>query len=120
MPKFGDALRGYAHEILKRDGYRCRYCGLDGSTSFSAWLNLSWDHLLPKAHPDRDNPEFIVAACLFCNSADNHYFSQAEARSLTFIGLTADQLVEQRRPFVEATRSKYREFWETQVEGKSQ
>ena len=30
-PKFGDALRGYAHSILKRDDFTCRYCGLDGN-----------------------------------------------------------------------------------------
>lgn len=115
MPAFDDALRGYAHEVLKRDGFRCRYCGLDGSASFSGWLSLWWDHLLPKGHPDRDSPEFIVAACMFCNTADNHYFSKARERGLRFDGLSPDELIEQRRPFVEATRSAYREFWEANV-----
>lgn len=115
MPRHDDALRGYAHQVLKRDGFRCRYCGLDGSTSFSAWLALSWDHLLPKGHPNRDNPDYIVAACTFCNAADNRYFEKLDARGLTLDGLTADQLVEQRRRFVEATRSAYRQFWEANV-----
>ena len=115
MPKFDDALRGYAHEVLKRDGFCCRYCGLDGSTSLSAWLSLSWDHLLPKGHAERDNPKFIVAACMFCNTADNHYFRKAAARGLSFDGLSPGDLVELRRPFVEATRSAYREFWEANV-----
>ncbi len=115
MPRFNDALRGYAHEVLKRDGFRCRYCGLDGSRSFSGWLSLSWDHLLPKGHPERNNPAFIVAACMFCNTADNHYFHHAETRGLRFDGLTPDELVKQRRPYVDATRAEYRSFWEEYV-----
>ncbi len=110
-----DALRGYAHEVLKRDNFRCRYCGLDGSNSFSAWLSLSWDHLLPKGHPERDNPDFIVAACMFCNTADNQYFRHATSRGLRFEGLGPNELVEQRRPYVERTRATYRKFWETNV-----
>lgn len=115
MPKYTDALRGYAFEVLKRDGFRCRYCGLDGVASFSNWLALSWDHLLPKGHPNRDNPEFIVAACSFCNWADNRYFEQASGRNLTFEGLSQVELVKQRLPFVERTRTQYREFWQQHV-----
>ena len=112
---FDDALRGYAFEVLKRDGFRCRYCGLDGKASFSNWLSLSWDHLLPKGHPQRDNPDYIVAACSFCNWADNHYFELSATRGLSFAGLSADELVKQRLPYVERTRAAYREFWERNV-----
>ncbi len=115
MPKFGDALRGYAFEIMKRDGFRCRYCGLDGTESFANWLTLSWDHLFPKGHPDRDNPEYIVCACNFCNCADNWYFINAESRGLIFEGRTAEELVQQRLPYVLNTRQNYREFWDSQV-----
>jgi 5-methylcytosine-specific restriction endonuclease McrA len=111
MPIFTDSLRGYAAEVLKRDGYKCRYCGLDGKRSFDAWLALSWDHLLPKGGPNRDNLDFIVAACNFCNTADNRYFDQAEKRSLKFVGLSQHELVEQRRPYVEVARKAYFEFW---------
>jgi hypothetical protein len=48
MVAFDDALRGYAYPIHCRDGFRCRYCGLDGTKSFASWLSLHWDHLLPK------------------------------------------------------------------------
>lgn len=68
--KYGNALRGYAHDILKRDDFTCRYCGWDGKV----WPNrlyLSWDHLLPVGHPERDEPAFIGAACRFCNEANN-------------------------------------------------
>ncbi len=115
MAKFSDALRGYAYDVLKRDNFTCRYCGADGRRSFDAWLSLSWDHLLPKGHSDRDNPDFIVAACNFCNCADNHYFEHAEERGLKFDGLTPDELAAQRLPYVERTRLSYREFWADNV-----
>ncbi len=115
MPKFSDALRGYAHPVLKRDGFRCQYCDLDGTTSFEAWLSLSLDHLLPDDHPERRNQDYMVAACKFCNTADNRYFEKAAGLGLRFDGLTREELVEQRRPYVQRTRIAYREFWETYV-----
>jgi hypothetical protein len=115
MPKYVDSLRGYAFEIMRRDGFKCRYCGLEGAHSFENWLQLSQDHLLPKGHSERNNPEFIVCACLFCNTADNRYFDLAASRGLSLDGLTAEDLIEQRRPFVEQTRNNYREFWTANV-----
>ena len=115
MPGFDDALRGYAFPVHERDSFCCRYCGLDGRTSFSNWLSLSWDHLLPKGSMERDNPDFIVTACMFCNMADKRYFEMAERRGLTLEGLTPDELVAQRLPYVELTRQKYREFWNVRV-----
>jgi len=88
---------------------------VDGTKSFDTWLTLSWDHLLPKDHPNRDNPDYIVAACNFCNTADNHYFDLAEKRGLSFDGLTPDELVRQRMPYVQLTRKNYKKFWEEKV-----
>lgn len=48
---------------------------------------------------------------MFCNTADNRYFDLALKRALQFDGLTPDQLLEQRRPYVEKTRESYRAFW---------
>lgn len=115
MPSFTDALRGYAYPVHKRDGFKCVYCGRDGSSSFEDWLTLSWDHLLPKEHPNRDNPEYIVTACMFCNVADNQYFVRAKERGITFEGKSRNELVAQRKPYVMKTRNSYREFWETKV-----
>jgi hypothetical protein len=112
---FGDALRGYAYPVHRRDKFVCQYCGLDGTKSFENWLCLSWDHLLPNGDPNRDNTEFIVTACLFCNAADNWYFRHAEKRGLSFIGLTREQLVAQRKPYVLTVRGGYREFWSEKV-----
>lgn len=115
MASFTDALRGYAFRIHQRDNFVCRYCGLDGRASFSAWLSLSEDHLLPKGHPRRDEPAFRVTACQFCNVADNQYFAHAARRGLELEGLTPEELVAQRKPFVEAVRGKYHEFWRANV-----
>ena len=52
---------------------------------------------------------------MFCNTADNRYFDMAERRGVSFEGLSPDQLVAQRLPYVEATRQSYREFWEANV-----
>jgi hypothetical protein len=115
MPKFDDALRGYAHAVHIRDGFRCRYCGLDGTKNFENWLHLSWDHLLPKGHPNRDDEKFIVTSCLFCNTADNQFFAQAKKRGLQFEAMSSEELIAQRLPYVMATRKKYNEFWDKEV-----
>lgn len=82
ITRFEDSLRGYAYPVMKRDGFICRYCWLDGTESFSNWLCLSWNQLLPKDHPDRDDPAFSVTACMFCNVADNHHSQKAKERGL--------------------------------------
>ncbi len=114
MTAYNDSLRGYGFATHRRDGFRCRYCGLDGST-WPNWLSLSVDHLLPKGHAKRDDPDFIVTACMFCNTADNQYFRRAEERGLRFDGITPEELVEQRRPYVETVRQRYHDFWEEHV-----
>jgi hypothetical protein len=115
---FTDALRGYAYPIHRRDGFRCVYCGRDGSSSFDDWLTKTWDHLLPKGHPQRDDPEYIVTACHFCNVADNRYFDKASQRGISFDGKTRDDLVALRKKYVFETRDAYRRFWEQRVRKK--
>ncbi|MBA3871493.1 MAG: hypothetical protein H0X30_20300 [Anaerolineae bacterium] len=117
MTSFDDSLRGYSSEIHQRDNYTCRYCGADGKTSFATWLTLSSDHLLPKGHPERDNPKYIVTACGFCNAADNRYFDKAIAEGFDFNAplLSPDILVHRRLPYVLKTRQAYQEYWEEKV-----
>jgi len=115
MPKYNDSLRGYGFSIHQRDHFRCRYCGLDGTTSFANWTSLSCDHLLPLGDTRRNNSDFIVTACMFCNTADNQYFRQAHVRNLTFENKSPDDLVEQRRLHVNRTRNSYKTFWEEHV-----
>jgi len=116
--KFYDSLRGYAFEVLKRDNFTCRYCGLNGTNSFDNWLALSWDHLLPKGYKERNNLDYIVAACNFCNTVDNQYFNKAKKQGINFENLTPDELVEQRKLVVDRTRDSYNAFWNEHVKCK--
>lgn len=111
----GESLRGYSFPIHQRDNFKCRYCGVDGTQSLDTWLTLTSEHLLPTGHPNRNNPDYIVTACSFCNTADNHYFEHAEKRGLKFDELTPDELIAQRLPYVRARREEYKTFWETNV-----
>jgi 5-methylcytosine-specific restriction endonuclease McrA len=54
-------------EILKRDQYRCQYCGLDGSASFENALAMSVDFVIPRARKGKKNPSNLVACCRPCN-----------------------------------------------------
>jgi len=47
--------------ILKRDGFRCQYCGHKAT-------NLTIDHVIPKSRGGTDNWENLVAACHKCNN----------------------------------------------------
>lgn len=49
------------HNILKRDGYTCQYCGARGKL-------LTIDHVIPRSRGGRDTWENLVTACLDCNT----------------------------------------------------
>ena len=55
-------------EILKRDQYRCQYCGLDGLASFENALSLSVDFVFPRARKGKKDPKNLVACCKPCNA----------------------------------------------------
>ena len=63
----------YAHrelrlEILIRDGYRCRYCGVSVS---DATANM--DHVRPWKKGGKTKMQNLVAACRSCNKAKGNY-----------------------------------------------
>jgi 5-methylcytosine-specific restriction endonuclease McrA len=47
--------------ILRRDGYKCAYCGRGD-------LTLTIDHIVPKARGGDDSWENLVSACTNCNN----------------------------------------------------
>lgn len=49
-------------EVLKRDGFKCRYCG---RTSMSVVLHV--DHVVPVSGGGSDEPINLIAACADCN-----------------------------------------------------
>lgn len=50
-------------EVLKRDGFRCRYCG---ATPDQAELRV--DHVIPAALGGSDDPSNLATACEPCNT----------------------------------------------------
>jgi len=52
--------------ILKRDGFKCVYCG---NTS-----NLTIDHIVPKSKGGKSSWENLVAACIDCNNKKDDKF----------------------------------------------
>jgi 5-methylcytosine-specific restriction endonuclease McrA len=53
--------------ILERDHYCCRYCGLDGRSSFENALLMGVDFVVPRARRGRKAPSNLVACCRPCN-----------------------------------------------------
>lgn len=51
-------------EVLKRDGFRCTYCGA-GSRS---GVRLEVDHIKPKAAGGTDAPSNLTTSCHDCNN----------------------------------------------------
>lgn len=54
--------------ILKRDQFRCQYCGLDGMASFQNALAMGVDFVVPRARKGKKNPHNLVACCRACNA----------------------------------------------------
>jgi hypothetical protein len=50
-------------EILRRDGFTCRYCG-----SSAPDVKLAVDHVTPTALGGTDDPSNLVTACVDCNA----------------------------------------------------
>lgn len=48
------------HNIFKRDGYKCVYCG--------SRENLTLDHVVPRSRGGRDSWHNLVTACQKCNT----------------------------------------------------
>ena len=48
--------------VLLRDGFRCRYCGFEGTSA-----QLTIDHVLPRSRGGRTVWENVVVACPPCN-----------------------------------------------------
>jgi hypothetical protein len=84
-------------EILERDQYVCRYCGLDGRASFENALAMSVDFVVPRARKGKKDPKNLVACCRSCNmiKGTRVYRSFDEAKS-----------------YVLAQREQLREAWE--------
>ena len=52
------------YEVLRRDGFRCRYCGRSAETEGVA---LHVDHFTPVSQGGSDEPDNLLTACSDCN-----------------------------------------------------
>lgn len=50
------------YEVLRRDGYKCRYCGKGAPD-----VEITVDHVIPRALGGSDEPTNLCAACRTCN-----------------------------------------------------
>jgi 5-methylcytosine-specific restriction endonuclease McrA len=59
-------------KVLKRDQFRCQYCGLDGMSNFENFLIMTVDFVLPRARKGKKESRNLVAACRPCNLLKGH------------------------------------------------
>lgn len=86
--------------ILKRDRFRCQYCGLDG-TNFENSLVMSVDFIVPRARKGKKDPSNLVAACRPCNQLKgNRVFANFE----------------EAKAYVLKRRADLRKDWETRMQ----
>ncbi|MCC6860619.1 MAG: HNH endonuclease [Bryobacterales bacterium] len=89
------------HRILKRDHYRCQYCGLDGMSNFENSLIMTVDFVHPRAHQGKKVPGNLVAACRPCN---------------VIKGRRVFSNLEQAKAYVLERRQELRTNWESQMD----
>lgn len=63
----GVASKSLRFEILKRDSFRCFYCGRSAPDG----AELHVDHVVPRAAGGTDDPANLVTACADCNLGKN-------------------------------------------------
>ena len=51
--------------VRQRAGNRCEYCGLHQDQSPLATLQI--EHIIPRKHGGKDNPDNLALACIDCN-----------------------------------------------------
>lgn len=83
--------------ILKRDHFRCQYCGLDGMASFQNALAMGVDFVVPRARKGKKNSHNLVACCRSCN---------------VLKGRRVFSSFEQAKTYVLARRAQLRKAWE--------
>lgn len=76
-------MRPPDEEVFERDGFKCVYCGFDGS-SFRTWAFLQVDHFKPVSAGGTDDISNLVTSCSICNhmKLDKQFLSIAEAREV--------------------------------------
>lgn len=61
------------NEILRRDGYKCQYCGADLKESKDNIYPAQIDHIKSWRSGGKTNPENLLASCWRCNVGKKDY-----------------------------------------------
>lgn len=86
-------------EILKRDGFRCKYCG---ASSMDVLLHV--DHVVPVAEGGADDPVNLVAACASCNLGKSDIPLEVSALTPPSPSELAREHAQQIREYLQAQR----------------
>jgi 5-methylcytosine-specific restriction endonuclease McrA len=83
-------------ELGERDGYCCRYCGMDLLASVDHFRQWSLDHIVPVSREgDRKDPSNLALACWTCNIFKRQWDPRSRTASEDreeLIRVTADYL----------------------------
>ena len=81
----GTARRGYGPPTFQVSGFHCVYCGMDLGSSYSSWLSISVDHVVPRqiawygARREWIDDRFnLVTCCRACNEFLQLQFGEQE------------------------------------------
>ncbi len=92
--------------VLKRDGFRCQYCG---GTFSEAELNL--DHVVPRDRGGRTAWENIVTACIRCNSRKADRLPHQAGMHLAHVPTRPTWRTVAAEGFSPDERRAWRDFW---------
>jgi hypothetical protein len=107
-------------EVLRRDGYTCRYCGAKAPD-----VALTVDHIIPTTLGGDDDPRNLVTACTQCNAGkssiapDSPIVEDVDATAMLFAG-AIDRAAAQRRAdraAIEAVVVGFDEEWQSYKTG---
>jgi hypothetical protein len=104
------------YEVLRRDGHRCRYCGVSADEGAA----LTVDHVIPVALGGGDKPDNLVAACKDCNAGkssaapDAEHVAQVSADAMRWRGamFLAGADLEHRISLATNYRTRFSREWE--------
>ncbi|MBI5520956.1 MAG: HNH endonuclease [Desulfovibrio sp.] len=99
------SLCGYGAKALKRDKYKCKYCGFDGST-FDNWLQMSVDHVIPVSATDTPDHSIdnLVACCKACNSFTSRMDIDPK--------MSIKEVIAKKKAHVKKRRLEFKKFWD--------
>ena len=60
-------MNPHTQHVLKRDQYRCTYCGADLLRSLDTFLSAVVDHITPRSRGGVDHRSNMATACFACD-----------------------------------------------------